>query len=439
MRYLFILFALPVLFYNSISCAQDVLSIKTMTIGQAINYALVNNPELQSQAKNVDLANENIDLALSGYRPTVNLTGGVVHYQTDNDIVNNWSGSTEKVIRMDLAQPLFRGGQTVSNVEQQEILKTASENIFSRQTQDKIVEIVDVYMATYRAFEAMGVNADNVKLLQEQLNATEARFEAGELTKTDVSQAKARVAQAIAEETEAKAVYNIALSGFREVTGIQDDIDLVYPEIDWTDVPENLDSALAIGLRKNPDIIAAVAQIEAQDAKINEDKGAFYPQLSLDAGVNLERDPAFSQLDEQKSANVGLTATLPIYQAGILRNSLRQSHIIKAQRQNDLEAAQRAVNNNIISAWENYKATALQIEAREAQLEASKLAYEGVNLEEQVGARSILDVLDANQDIRDAELSLIESRSNRVSAYYSLLSAMGILNQSLWDNSETML
>lgn len=443
MNKFFVYLSLVVFCVANISLAQDIDNLNEdlsqLSINQAIEYALANNPELQSQSKNIDLADENIDLAQSGYRPTVNAIAGVNHFQIDNDIADEWSGSTEKRIGVALNQPLFRGGQTLANINQQQNLKAATENQFSRQTQDKIVEIVNVYMATYRAYKAMAVNADNVKLLQEQLKAADARFEAGELTKTDVSQAKARVAQAVAEEAEARAVYEVALSGFREVTGIKDDIELFYPDIDWLTTPDTLDNALSIGSRKNPDVLQAMALIDAQASQINEDMGAFYPQVSLDAEVSLERDPAFSQFDEQKTANVGVSATLPLYQAGVLRNSLRQSKIIKAQRMDNLEAVRRAVNNDIIAAWENYKAAAIQIDAREAQLEASKLAYEGVNLEEQVGARSILDVLDANQDVRDAELSLIESRSNRVNAYYALLGAMGVLNQSVWDNSETML
>jgi len=405
--------------------------LQNLSVEQAIELALSTNPEILSFAKNIDLAREDIDFAQGGYRPNVTATGTINHLQTNNDVSSKWQSGTEKSASLSVEQPLYTGGQTAADIRQNESRLNATRYQFDSLVHDTIIQIVTVYMATYTADEARRVNADNVNLLQEQLNATSARFEAGELTKTDVAQAEARLAAANAEKAESEAIYEVALSSFREVTGIKGDIDLFYPNIDMSDLPATLAEAMAIGLENNPDIQAAMANLDASGYHVTEQERALYPQLDLNAGLNFVRDPAFSQFDRQETANVGVTATMPLYQSGRLRNQIRQSKIQKAQAKDNLETARRSVTDDVIAAWEEYKAIQVQITAREAQLNAATIAYEGVRLEEQVGSRSILDVLDANQEVRDAELALIQIKGDVIDAYYALLGAMGRLAHSL--------
>ena len=399
----------------------------------AIAITLQSNPEIKSLSRNIDLAEEDIDLSRSGYRPNVSANGEINHIQSDNDISNKWSSDTTKTVGVALEQPLYRGGQTVAEINQSKTLKDATENRFAGQIQSKVLDIVAVYIETYRANQAIAVNNDNIELLSEQLKATDARFEAGELTKTDVVQAEARLEQANAEKAVSVATYEVALSSFREETGITDEVLLFYPDLDIAKIPLDLSSAISIALQNNPAMIESAALITAQGFNVDAQEGAFYPQVSLNAGAQLQRNPAFGIFREQETANIGVSASLPIYQSGVLRNQLRQSKIRKSQAIDDLEATRLSVTDDVISAWQEHKAIQAQILARQAQIKASELAYEGVSLEEQVGARSVLDVLDANQDVRDAELSLIDAKRDLVNAYYRLLASIGTLDESLWD------
>jgi len=399
----------------------------------AIAITLQSNPEIKSLSRNIDLAEEDIDLSRSGYRPNVSANGEINHIQSDNDISNKWSSDTTKTVGVALEQPLYRGGQTVAEINQSKTLKDATENRFAGQIQSKVLDIVAVYIETYRANQAIAVNNDNIELLSEQLKATDARFEAGELTKTDVVQAEARLEQANAEKAVSVATYEVALSSFREETGITDEVLLFYPDLDIAKIPLDLSSAISIALQNNPAMIESAALITAQGFNVDAQEGAFYPQVSLNAGAQLQRNPAFGIFREQETANIGVSAYLPIYQSGVLRNQLRQSKIRKSQAIDDLEATRLSVTDDVISAWQEHKAIQAQILARQAQIKASELAYEGVSLEEQVGARSVLDVLDANQDVRDAELSLIDAKRDLVNAYYRLLASIGTLDESLWD------
>lgn len=436
---LFTCSALFVSFASLQAFAQDAVTsmpdLKTITVNEAIRYAIDTNPDLKSFSRNIDIAEENIDLARAGYRPSVNLTGDITHVRADTDLTDEWGSDTEKSVGLNLAQPLYRGGQTVADVKTRESLKNVAEEQMGTRVQNMVIDVVDAYMATYRTLQAMQVNNDNVAMLEEQLKATVARFKAGELTRTDTSQAEARLAEAQAELAQSRAYYKVALAGLEEVTGLTQVDDLRYPEVEEAVLPMNLDDALRLGIANHPEIQAAIENIQARAHNVEQQKGAFLPQLSANAGVSYERDPSFSQYDRMETASVSLNATIPLYQAGVLRNSLRQSKIMQLQARDDFEAAKRSVTNSIIAAWEEYNTIATQMAARQAQLEASHIAYEGVRLEEEAGARSILDVLDANQDVRDTELALIDVRCDKVNAYYRLLAAIGLLSESFWDNS----
>lgn len=405
----------------------------------AIGLAINENPTLKAFSWNIDLAQENVDLAEADNRPFVNLTGDMAHTRSDNNIAEEWSGETSQSIGLNVSQSLYTGGATEAEIRQKRLLKAATEGEMASLVQNTIVDVVEAYMATHQSLRAKQVNMDNVDLLTKQLRATTARFEAGELTRTDTSQARARLAEAEASLAEAEAIHEVALSQLREIIGDVMVANLAYPDIEQGRLPQSVQQAVDYGLEYNPSILVAKRNIVASDFGIKSQKGEFMPQLSANAGLGYDRNPAFSQFDRQETAVVSLNATLPLYQGGVLRNNLRQAKIRKAQAQDDFLAVKRAVTNQVVSAWEEYQAVQSQIAARESQRDAAEIAYEGVRLEEEVGARSILDVLDANQELRDAELALIDAKREKVNAYYGLLASMGVLNETFWDKSETRL
>ena len=114
-----------------------------------------------------------------------------------------------------------------------------------------------------------------------------------------------------------------------------------------------------------------------------------------------------------------------------MQNRVDQSKILKFQAEDELESAKRSIRENIVVTWNNFQTLSSMLTAREAQLQASKIAYEGVKLEEMVGSRTVLDVLEANQDVRDAELVVVDVKRDRVNAYYNLLQAMGVFQPLL--------
>lgn len=425
-------FAVPVPSHKPLmtsAVTEAKVAVKPLSLGAAIEQTLKTNPELRSLSKNVDFAEEEIDLAKSDYRPDVAANAGITHLQSDNDLRNSWESNTSKTIGLSVSQPIYRGGRTAANINEQTALKGFAENNFDNDIQNKVLDVVTVYMNVIQAREALDVNLNNKNLLQERLNATNAGFEAGELTRTDMSQAESRFAQAEAEYVAAKANLDIALSDFRQVTGIMDPVELAYPDLDQGVLPVTLDDALYKAESDNPFLKAFRERVKAANYNVDEQQGAFLPEVSLGGAVDVTDQPISGAglYDREETATLSLTASLPLYQKGIIRNRLRQAHIAKAQREADLEDVRRQVVDAVISAWETYQSSASRIKARRAQVEAARIALDGIDLERQVGTRSVLDVLDANQDLKDAELSLIDARSNAVSAHYNLLAAIGQL------------
>lgn len=413
-------------------------TITGISIYDAIRYAIETSPEVVASLQSVALAEENIDLARAGYRPNISADASIIHSEFDNDTQNGWDSNTSKNIGVSLTQPLYRGGQTTANLAEQKALKDASEFVFSSDVQDKIVETVMAYMGAYEALETVGVNENNQKRLRERLRATKAGYEVGELTRTDVAQAEARLSDAEADLIRSRSILDVAKSELYRVTGIKDLDGLVYPSLDYDALPETLDDALLDAEEKNPTLLAARERLKAQGYNIEEQEGAFLPEVALLASLDADRTPSVT-IDRQESASVGITATLPLYQSGVIRNQLRQAKILERQQKANFESTERNVRNRVIAAWGNYKASDAQIEARQAQLKAARIAQDGVSLEQTVGARSILDVLDANQDVRDAELALVQAKSQAVQSYYELLASMGRFDSSLWDNLKTRL
>ena len=423
------------------SVAQDVKQAEKKTLDVTLYMAIVKtlegNPEVLSSLNDVQIAEENVDLARSDYRPSIALNGTLSHVQTDNDLANEWESSTSKNIGVDVSQSLYRGGRTDANIEEQAQLKHAAEEQYRAAVNNKILEVVFLYMAAYDALQALSVSEDNISRLQRRLEATEAGFEVGELTRTDISLAEAEVEQARAELSQAHAQFEIAKSSFREEVGIYDEVNMAYPELDLTHMPATVDQAIEVGMKYNPALMAAKRVLKSRVYNLREQEGGLYPEVGVNAALDMDRDPAFSMLDRQETASVAVTASLPIFQKGIIRNQVRQAKVLQEKAENDMEGVRRDMVDDIVQAWEQYQSSAKEIAAREAQWRAAKLAFEGIELEQTVGVRSLLDMLDANQEVRDAELALITAKSNRVEAYYQLLGVMGVLSQTVLDKSKT--
>ena len=302
--------------------------------------------------------------------------------------------------------------------------EAARENVLSLRSalvdleQDLLFDTVEVYMEVIRARQAVSLAESNVELIAQELQAATDRFEVGEVTRTDVSIAEARLAAARSGLAAASGNFDVAREEFRTVVGR-------YPgNLRWPErSPETADTeeaAKALAVRNHPSIDRAQHTANAAEANVERAMAAFGPQFTANSSVTLEPD-------QPKRLSAGLTMRTPIYRGNTLRSITSQS----LARQ---EAAQAAVLQSVLQveqevgiAWASVTVADAQTEAAERQVTASRMAFEGFREEAKLGARTTLDVLDAEQDLLDARNDLLSAEVLQYISVYRLLASMGFL------------
>lgn len=390
----------------------------------ALTYA--NNPQLRSARAELAAVHERLPQAQAGWLPTVSADAAVEGSDLDTRLGDGTSGggsTTSKSVGVSLSQPLYRGGRTVAGTEVAEnIVRAQVARVLSTE-QDVLLNAVTYYMNVVRDRALLELSENNKKLIERQHEATNDRFEVGELTKTDVEQAKARLANAQAQVIKAKGALRNSEAEYEEVTG-QVAGNLGFPSL-ALNFPTSLDEAILDAEHSNPDVVSAVNTQRAAEADIDNVYGELLPSVSLSASLSRAYDPAPGTLDRQDNAAVGLMASVPIFQAGAVRSRVRQAKHTANQRTLDILDIKRQVRQKVTKSWEDLRTAQAEIKAREAQVEAAAVAREGVSAETEFGARTVLDALDADQEFLDAQVALVSAKRDEIVAEFTLLSVLG--------------
>ena len=282
-----------------------------------------------------------------------------------------------------------------------------------------------IYLDVLRDTALLKLSQNTRDVIARQLEATQDRFDVGELTKTDVSQAQARVARADSDIITATGNLNASKARFEEIIGAPAQ-GLGKPDIELR-VPDNLPEAETDADQNSPMILAAEFVHRASEQDIDGVFGELLPEVGFSSSWNKAYDPSPGLYDRQTTSVIGLTATMPLYEAGSVRSRVRQAKHTANQRYIEIMETRREVRQNIVSNWADLQAAQAEIRSRKAQVEASAIAQEGVTQETDLGARTILDVLDANQELFDAQVALVTAERNEMVARFALLSTLGSL------------
>jgi len=293
--------------------------------------------------------------------------------------------------------------------------------------QQVLLRGVTAYSDVLRDQAVLNLTINNVEVLTRQLEATRTRFEVGELTKTDVAQSESRLAGAYAEQIAAEGLLTTSRAIYREVIG-EDPVDL-----ETAKPPESLPSSEAETVAEsesNPDLIAAKYLEQAARDGIDVVFGELLPSVDLVGRLqsgddDLTRDGSF-----ENSAAVLLQVRIPLYQAGSVGSRVRQSKQVVSQRLQQVQEQRRSAEQQATSSWRSLVTARAQIESFKAQVEATRVALEGVQEEANVGARTILDVLDAQQEYLLAQVNLVRALRDEVVAAYQVLFSIGRLTAS---------
>jgi outer membrane protein len=399
-------------------------SANAQSLSDALVTAYLNNPELAAARADIKVIAERAVQERAGGRVRVEGQIGLSAVtQTNTRFGQNFPNYPTNVT-LDAVQPLYTGGQVENATEAAETRVTRQEVIFIATEEQVLLDAVTAYASVIWATEQISISRNNVRVLSEQLRAARERFEVGEVTRTDVEQARARRAAAISRLAASDGSLAIAHEDYLRVVG-EYPVDL-QPMPPLPDLPPDQDQAVAIALRDDPGVIAARLERDAAGSDVRAAIGALLPQVSLEG--TLRSQETFSDgAAGPESATVGLFVTVPFYTGGFNYSNVREAQAVSEGASDDINSAMRNAVRNTGNAWAELEVARSSIRASRLEVSAARLAFEGVREEAKVGARTTLDVLDAEQEVLEANSRLVTSRRDESIAAYSMLASIGKL------------
>lgn len=399
-------------------------SAEAMSLVEAFRTAYETNPSLISGRANVRATDENVTQARAGLRPTVTATVGTdVEYTRSafrSDTTDTVSAS------LDASQPLYDGGRTFNATRGRMADSAAARARLTQLEQDVLFDVVSAYMDVRRDAEFVVLGRNNVRVLAEQLRASQDRFEVGEVTRTDVSQARARLAESEANLSTFMGNLERSRQAYRAVVGAEPD-DLASPP-PIPSLPGSLDEAIAVAMQNHPLLVAARLDETSAVRDVKVAIGGLLPTITLDGSVS-HLDGGFPDIGSAEStrARLGVTARIPIYQAGAQYSRVRQAQELASQARANITVEARNRRRATENAWSDLLVAQANIRSNRQQVAANEIAFEGVREEAIVGSRTTLDILDAEQELLNARTNLVASVRDEYVAGFALLAAMGAL------------
>ena len=407
------------------------------SLDNAVIKALSSNPQLNSSKLAVLQAQEGVSRAQSAWKPDVSLSirGGAKQNTTSTPTSNSTTDTfTPLSATVSLSQHLLDFGETESAIKKTETQKQISEKQLRRVTQTVIKEAIKAYLALWRDAHLLTVAETNEYDLQKQFLAAQKRFALREVTRTDLSQAQARLQNAVSRTIGAEIAIENSLAKYRQLIGPLK----TTSQISWSrekvaryPAPSSLEEARAIAYSTNSDITIARLQQELARHTILEQRSTRLPKISLEASVSGSSNPSQS-VDTSRNLSLEGVLSMPLYDAGISRSNLDTAKLqvqitVENERQIKLE-----LNQKLLSLWNTLIQVDNQISSLMESVTANKTALAGVQREVEVGTRTTLNLLDAENEYIRAESSLVLAIFDEAQTHFDLLFECGLLDKELF-------
>ena len=404
--------------------AMAITPVAAETLQDALIRAYQNNPVLEAQRAQLRATDEDVGQALAGWRPNVVGNASLARDRTDNFFADPPGRETQKPrnYSVQLQQPLFRSFRTVNATNEAKSRVQAGRQQLASTEQDVLLSTVAAFLDVRRDMSVLELRQNNVQVLTRQLEASRDRFEVGEITRTDVAQSEARLSGAVSSRIGAEADLSASRAGYQRIIG--DNPGTLQPPPPLPPLPGSEEEALEIALSENPDLRAATFFEQASRHAVSAAKSELGPDVAFVAEY-ARSENTFVDGFSSDTTSLTLQATVPIYQSGSVSSRIRQSKHISAQRRIEVLQAEREVREQIRNAWEELRAARAIIDSSQAQVRANEIALEGVRQEADVGSRTTLDVLDAEQEFLDSQVELVRAQRNEYVAGFQLLAAIG--------------
>ena len=414
--------------------ASATTSAQTLT--QALADAYNTNPQLLAQRALLRATDEQVPQALANWRPTVNFNGqmggtrsGLV--TTSNGLptrsgLATYSTFYSNSLNLTATQQIYSGGRTAAQTSQAiNLVQSARAQTLAVET-SVFQAVAMAYLDVVRDQALLEVNRNNVGVLRKQLEATQDRFRVGEVTRTDVAQAEASLAQAVGQLVTAQGNLEISREEYVRAVGHPPGT-LMLPR-DRPTLPATGEEAASLAGNNNFSVISAnFAELAARDT-VDFVRGQLQPQISLVGTVNRSFAPSVTLKGSlEQSAAIAAQMTIPLYEGGAIYSQTRQAQQTVGQRRSQVDDARRAAVQLATSSWSTLQAARASISSFASAVRAAQIALEGTQQEALVGTRTVLDVLIQNQQLLTTQSQLVTAEHDAALAEFNVAAATGRL------------
>lgn len=400
------------------------------TLRDALIAAYQTNPTLNAARAQQRATDEGVPIALADGRP--NLQAQAQYSENFLNPANAFTAPDRTLSsNLNLSVPIYSGGSARNAINAAKTRVDAGQADLRGTEASVFSNVVAAYMDVIRDEAIVGLQRQNVSVLDVNLQASSDRFEIGDLTRTDVAQSEARLAIARSDLQTAEANLIRSKETYIQLVGMAPG--QLEPPPPLPNLPDAPEAAVFTALDDNPDLLAARERVEAANYDVRAARGTRMPQVSLFTQGNYQNFLgtlgsaliAANFVQQQSSAAAGVQLTVPVYQGGRPGAQVRRAQAVSGQAMEQEIAVERSIIAQVRAAYASFSASLQVIESSQTAVDSNALALEGVRAENSVGNRTVLDILDAERELLNAQVQLVTARRNAYVAGFTLLAAMG--------------
>jgi outer membrane protein len=396
------------------------VSAQAESLNDAIALAYAQNPTLLRSRAAQRATDETYVQTRSQLGPSLSADVSATY----NDLPGLSGSRSSTAAGISANQTIFASGGIASS------LKASRANVMSgqeglRSTESGVLlDVISVYTAVRRDQRALQISQDNYDILKQQLDQTQAQFDAGQLTRTDVAQSQARLSASAASLASAQAQLDSDRASYVAIVG-QSPVAL-EAEPALPGLPADFDAALAAAEKNNPDLQSALYAADSAKAQVRAERSVFGPTIGLSASTGGNQPGlGIGDIADNDASSATLRLSIPLFSAGLNGSRVRQATENYNAQLQVVESTRRQVVSSVSQAWSQMLAARSAVASNEEQVKAATVAADGVKVEQQVGLRTNIEVLNAQQELKSAQLALIEAERGQYVAGSQLLSVMG--------------
>ena len=416
-----------------ISLIFFVPQVYAITLTEALTQAYKNNPELNAERENIKVSEEDLNISKGDYLPTLTLTGS--KSQEDTNKLTNQTGGDATITDVDpqstsitIEQTLIDFGRGAEHEKNKIGINLAKAKLLKKE-QEILYKAIETYTGLILANEKFEINKVNINLLERQVETDTIRLERGQVTISDVAQSESSLAEAQAKFIQAQNDVLTSKLNYENIIGPLPNSNLLEKNFTINFVmPENLNSAIELSKKNNPDLNIALLEYEQSEKDIIIAKSDLTPTAKL----SFERsysDDFSSTYDEREKDILKATVSWPFYSGGKNRAQYKKNINLQNRKRLLLDNTIKSNETIVASAWSNFQSSKSLLNSVELQVRAAEIANEGITAEYESGVgRTTLEVIQSNSFLLNAQISLANSKRNYLLSQFNLLKSIGLLN-----------